>query len=148
MKKINIKLTLEISKVNDKSMSLCIKSNNIVVFEKTTFDQNNVNIKFETNFPAKIELITSGKTADDCVIDLDGNIIRDTYIKIVNFSIDYMSVKYWMIDEFLFSGTADSGESYITNYIGYNGKTTTVVKGKHLFDYFLNLLSKNSQACS
>ena len=142
MEKAKIKLSLDIGKIDDRSMSLRIFDGTTLLFDKSLFESTKEQVQFEINLPLHLKFITDGKGPDDTIVSPDQSIVSDMYIKISKLSIDSMPVKTWMLEKFLFSGKSISGEIFATNYIGYNGTTELHIDCTNSFDFFLDIMSK------
>jgi hypothetical protein len=113
-----VTLDFEVSHVRDRSMSLTIETDHDVKH----FDQlpsgrfkHTVDIKF----PSKFNIIVSGKGANDTLIDQDGNIIGDMYIKLNRLSVDGILCSTNYVHELVNCTT--NGDRVQTNYWGFNG---------------------------
>jgi hypothetical protein len=75
----------------------------------------------EIDFPCTFVIKTSGKQSLDTVVDADGNIIDDLFIRLDDINIDGLSCHSTYLHEKIFLHT-DSGESIQANYWGFNGQ--------------------------
>lgn len=142
MQKNKIKLQLEIGFINGRSMSLQVFNKDSLIFDKSTFDKKKENVELELEFPTTLKIITDGKRVNDTIVSVDGVIVEDMFIKISKLSIDRMPIKTWILEKYLFSGKSQSGDTYDTNYIGYNGVTMIDLEFSNSFEFFLDALSR------
>ena len=125
-----LNLKFEISHVEDKSMGLTfINNNQIDIFER--FDTKHLQYQTIIQFPSSLIIKTSGKQHGDTIMDSDGNIISDKYIKLLGIELDGLSCNEYYINDCIML-TANDGTIVQSNYWGFNGET------------ILNFLEKNS----
>jgi hypothetical protein len=142
MEKAKIKLSLDIGMIDGRSMSLKISNGTELIIDKNSFDSNKEHVQFEVNLPICLEFVTDGKGPNDTVVGPDLSIVSDMHIKISRLSIDNMPVKTWVLEKFLFSGESISGQTFTTNYIGYNGTTKLNIDHESSFEFFLDILAE------
>jgi hypothetical protein len=100
-------------------------------------------IEFECSLPAQIEFRVSGKGEFDTVVDLDGHIIEDKFVRIDSVTIDRMPVPKYLVESRLFEFVpADTQHpSANTNYFAWNGCARFNINYPDSFGYFLDLHS-------
>lgn len=108
----------EVSYVNDRSMSMLIQTDTDSIY----FDQlprGKFKHEIEIQFPTTVKITVSGKTAQDTIVDADGHIIGDTYIKLINVTVDRMPC----FTDYVHNLTlcTDTGDRIKTWYWGFNG---------------------------
>jgi hypothetical protein len=100
-------------------------------------------VEFECLLPAQIEFQVSGKGEFDTLVDLDGHIIEDKFVRIDSVTIDRMAVPRYLIESRLFEFVpADTAHpSANTNYFAWNGSARFSINRLDSFGYFLDLYS-------
>lgn len=87
MTKVKFELLLEMGRCRGECMDIAVSSD--IKFERRVISDDLVHYQFELEWPAVIELELSGKNLQtDTVVDVDGNIIANKYIKMIEASIN------------------------------------------------------------
>jgi hypothetical protein len=103
------------------AMNLHIKQGDQVLWTKNTTDPR-FECTLNVEWPVQLELVLSGKGANDTVLAEDGTIKQDKYIKLESMIVDRMPVHILSLLELL---ELDTGKEKIkTNYWGFNGVVT------------------------
>ena len=113
-----VRFEFEVSYANHKSMSLLIETETGTEY----FDQlprGKFQHEISVQFPTKIKITVDGKTANDTIVDDAGNIIADTYFKLVDMSVDRMPCFIDYLHNQVLN--LQSGEFVKSNYWGFNG---------------------------
>lgn len=129
-----VMLDFEVDYVNDRSMSMLIETATGSIY----FDQlprGKFKHIIEIQFPTTVKITVSGKTAQDTVVDADGDIVGDTYIKLVNVTVDRMPCFMDYLHN-LTLGT-ESGDFIKTCYWGFNGTVDINFSEKNSFFWAL-----------
>lgn len=114
-----IEFDFEVGSTNDSIMQLkIVNSNEEIDVDNLVIGSNTISLTVE--FPQTIILVISGKGKNDVVVDENGNIIADKYIKLVDIRVDKLSVDPHYLPRFVKILT-ESGEIITTNYFGFNG---------------------------
>lgn len=114
-----IVLDFEVSHTNGHSMSLTIKTDSHTDhFDQ--LDEGRFQYTTTVQFPTKFEIFVNGKNANDTLVDSNGNIIKDKYIKLNKVSVDGISCCVDYVHR-LIHETID-GNHIQTNFWGFNGK--------------------------
>lgn len=121
--------------VNDQYMNLTILNQN----QQFVVTHDRPSITFNLILPTSVTLQFSGKNYNtDTVVDLDGNIVQDKFIKIVSVDVD----RFRLPETFLYRKltiNTDDGRSYTTPYIGFNGRMHLVLDQTDIFSQYLKL---------
>lgn len=136
-------MVLSLGRVHGQAMSLQVLVNDREVLQQPPTDQDQINLTFDVELPARIEFVTQGKDVMDTVLDDRGQILQDKYIKVDRLIIDRMPVERWILESRLFEFVEDSGVIRHTNYFGSNGCARFEINTKDSFDWFLGLLVKD-----
>ncbi len=113
-----VTLDFEVSHVRDRSMSLTIETDQgIEHFDQLS--QGRFQHTVPIQFPTKFNIVVNGKGANDTLVDADGNITADMYIKLNRVLVDGIPCSTNYVHE-LINYTAD-GRAVQTNYWGFNG---------------------------
>ena len=138
--KSSLVLTFEIAYVS-KPMVLSIEHNNNL----ETFDSLPSGLFYyraNIQFPSKLTITVSGKTIEDTLIDINNNIIKDTYIKLVDIEIDNLSCEENYVYKYIKLNTTD-GQVLTTNYWGFNGIVELDFFEKNSFYWALKCATHN-----
>lgn len=113
-----VTLEFEISHVHNKSMSMSIGTP-----QGTEYFDQIVERRFkhtvDIEFPTTITIVVSGKGMNDTVIDSDGNIIDDMYIKLNKVLVDGIPCSANYVYDLI--NCTNDGATVQTNYWGMNG---------------------------
>lgn len=129
------KFTLTRGRFQNQEMALEVFANG----QKITVPTNIV--EFECALPANIEFRVSGKGEFDTLVDADGCIVEDKFIRIDSVTVDRMPVPKYLIESRLFDFSPDDAlrPSAITNYFAWNGCARFAIAQNNSFEYFLDL---------
>jgi len=124
MNKLNrckIKFDFEFGKINDRNMTVVI-TNNDQKFLVAPSDKQIQSIDFDIDLPTQVILKFAGKDPTrDTIVDKDGNITADVYVKILSITLDGFELR----ETFLYQKmklVTDDGQEIKTAYIGFNGQ--------------------------
>ena len=115
-----VNLIFEIGHCRGRSMSMIIVNGN----QQTNYDHiesKTLTWTSSLQFPAQIEITVSGKGSNDTIVDSDGNILEDMYIKLINIQIDHLSCDPYYLNKNIVLNTKD-GQQHVLQYWGFNGK--------------------------
>ena len=117
-----LSLVLEFGSIHDgKTMNVSIQhgSNSITVVPNGSGDTK---VSFPVTLPGTVCLFFSGKDSlHDTIVDSDGKILQDLFVKIKDISLDGFRTFDSMIHRFFVLET-DCGQTIPTAYVGFNGK--------------------------
>lgn len=99
---------------------------------------NNIGtVDFDVELPAQIILKFSGKNSDtDTLIDENGNIISDMYVKIDSISMDGFELSKIFLHQKITLLT-ESGQKIQTSYFGFNGISIIELPESSVFSQYL-----------
>jgi hypothetical protein len=115
----NLELKFKVSKLNNKSMSIEFFMNGQSIDRYAQLDDGIFTWRSELKFPSTIELKVTGKDPHDTQIDVNGNIIADKYIKLLDIVVDGLPCAKYYVNKIML--TTDQGKQVISNYWGFNG---------------------------
>jgi hypothetical protein len=136
-----MKLVFEIGRCHGEAMAMEVWCNGACVATFDNIKDNTIELVLDVTLPTTLEFHTRGKAPNDTVIDPEGSIVEDKYIKLIRVQYDQMPVKKWILEKHYCHGVDQTGNRYNTNYIGYNGVTTISIPESKIFQHFLELLS-------
>ena len=113
-----VTLDFDISHVHGRSMSLSIETDHATEYFEQLAEgrfQHTTTIQF----PTKFNIVVSGKGPNDTLVDQDGNIVGDMYIKLNRVSVDGIPCSTNYVHELI--NCTDRGDTVQTNYWGFNG---------------------------
>jgi len=134
-------LSLSIGQYKGSSMSLCISSNGKTIFDVNSTEKTKLDIEFECDLPAEIIFDVGNKGSMDTLVDSNGKIIQDKFIRVDNLIVDRLPVKKWILESRLFDFTTTTGTRLQTNCFSYNGRAVLSLPEKNSFDFMLRLLT-------
>jgi hypothetical protein len=81
--------------------------------------------QYETaiTFPEQLTMLLSGKGPNDTVVDDQGNILADKYVKLTGLQVDGLDCPQEYLEMFIVLDT-DDGQKVASNYFGFNGLVT------------------------
>ena len=101
-------------------MRVEVKHDKITVLERI---DNYAIFEKEIHFPTVVVIKTSGKNHNfDTKIDAEGNIYEDLFVQIESISLDSFKLNEKYLHQKIIC-VAESGDSIITSYLGFNGET-------------------------
>ena len=128
-----LKLIFEISHAGDSSMGMTFGDSD--TFEN--FEQDRFEYETTIQFPTSLVIETFGKGHNDTVMDHDGNIISDKYIKLLDIQLNGLSCDSYYINDGIWI-KANDGRVANSNYWGMNGKVTLDFLEENSFYWLLN----------
>ncbi len=134
--KCNIKFKFEFGSIEQRSMNVTAICNN----ECYTVDTYGI-MEFEIVLPTTIILNVSGKNYNtDTIVDADGNILQDIFVKIDSITIDNFPLNKIFLHQRITLRT-DTDQNITASYFGFNGTAAIELKENTVF---AQLLSMNS----
>ena len=134
--KCNIKFKFEFGSIEQRSMNITAICNN----KCYTVDKSGV-IEFGIVLPTTIILNVSGKNYNtDTIVDADGNILQDIFVKIDSITIDNFPLNKLFLHQRITLST-DTDQNITSSYFGFNGTAAIELKENTVF---AQLLSMNS----
>lgn len=131
---IKFHIDFEFGYLGDRCMAVEINGTKVLASKGKT-----VTHSIDISLPADVELVFSGKNTNDTIIDQQGQIIKDMYVKILNIRLDQIVLPDWVIASKLRLIT-DKNEIINTAYIGFNGKITIPLNQNTVFSQYQNFL--------
>ena len=118
-----IGLSFEYGQIDGRHMNLSVQYGQYIYTVLPTFDNEvgSAELMFDIELPAVINFSINNKGPNDTIVDSEGKIIKDCYIKIIGLSIDGFQIKLGSIDQNILVLT-ENGQSFTTHYLGFNGK--------------------------
>jgi hypothetical protein len=114
-----LKLSFEIGRLRDQSMGLeFINAGNTQRFD--SLDDDTFVYETTITFPTSMTIRVFNKQRNDTLVDEQGNIIKDKYIKLLDIQVDGVSCSPYYVSKYVILNTAD-GRALTTNYWGFNG---------------------------
>jgi hypothetical protein len=114
--KVNIELSFEFGEVNGvMSVDLNINRENIKVTPE------NKTVQVLTTLPTAVIISINGKKPNDTIVDENGNIIADKYVKLTDIKFDYFPVNEIFLHQKIKFNTENHG-IITTSYFGFNGE--------------------------
>lgn len=106
---------------SDPWMHLRIWANNDLVHDSDAAQR--VDLEFNMTLPGRIQIDVSGKRSGlDTLVDEQGVILRDKFVRLDWISIDRLPVKHWIVQSKLIQFHSDEMPgTHHTNYFGFNG---------------------------
>jgi hypothetical protein len=95
-------------------------------------------VEFESTLPCQIQIDVSGKNYLNTQIDENGNIIKDTYIRLDAVFIDRMPIKKWFLES-KFLKFYTENQTLTSNDFGFNGRAVIDIAYADSFTYLLSL---------
>lgn len=95
--------------------------------------------KIEVDLPTCVVLKFTGKDYNtDTIVDENGKIIQDVYVKISNMRLDGFVLNEKFMHQKIKIST-DQGQEFTTSYIGFNGTVQIVLSEKDVFSQYLSM---------
>jgi len=119
----HIRLIFEYGKIDNRLMQLTVEHNQTIYPVSPIFEDNtgHAELKFVADLPTVINFLISGKGVNDTIVDSQGNIIQDCYIKITGLFIDGFEIKPGAVDRNI-SVFTENNQQFTTHYLGFNGR--------------------------
>jgi hypothetical protein len=139
--KIDITFNFEFGAINDQCMivNIFVDSHDILLngLDHTEIKLDSIKI------PNTIKIKFSGKNSEtDTILDSDGSVLKDKYVKITKIKIDQLSVPSWVIEKKLMLTTEDHRQIH-TSYVGFNGEMIIDIPSSNVFSFFRHLTCVN-----
>lgn len=113
-----VTLDFEVSHVHGRSMSLTIETDQgIEHFDQ--LDKGRFQHSIPIQFPTKFNIVVSGKGPHDTLVDQNGAIVGDMYVKLNQLLVDGIPCSTNYVHELV--NCTESGNNVQTNYWGFNG---------------------------
>lgn len=116
----NLRLEFTVSRLEHKGPTLII-SNNSVTETLNNLSAGPLIYETKITFPCKFQIFMQGKGPADTVVDQDGNIIKDIFVRLDNINVDGFSCHPVYLHRNIWLET-DCGQKIQTNYWGFNGQ--------------------------
>lgn len=129
--KRNFKLRLEFEFGIANGQMMSIKVNDTDVIDGQ--------ITLDITLPSTIRVEFTGKHDNDTVMDENGKIIEDKFIKIKKFLLDDIPVPDWVLHERL-SYTTDENDELPLSFIGHNGSLIIDIPEDDVFKFYRRLM--------
>lgn len=121
--------------INNQHLSLTVHSHN----QQFMVTDTDPTITLDLVLPTVVHLEFSGKNYNtDTILDSDGKIIKDKYIKITSVNIDGFDLPETFLYQKLVVNT-DDGRTFTTPYVGFNGAIQITLDQPDVFSQFLKL---------
>lgn len=118
MKTANISLSLEFGESNG-TMDLSIADESTII-KQVTDGQGHVTLDFPVDFPNTLTLHLSGKGSRDTMVNREGEIISDKYVKLIGLKVGGVPVDHNKL--FNICNYEHDGGIYQDVFWGFNGK--------------------------
>jgi len=137
---IDIKIILEAGECNG-FLNLCILDQNKNVLQQPRFDLGKNEINFRCNIPNRLNFKLSNKNNNrDTVVDpLHGNVVRDKYIKIIDFYVDNKPLDRNRVKQ-MFTLVTEKNGTVQSAYWGFNGCVELDMPYNNSFEFHLSNL--------
>jgi hypothetical protein len=139
--KCTVEFSFEFGTIGNKTMSVEIQTpNKQISVVPHQLDSKLINITtIEVDLPTQIMLKFTGKDYNtDTVIDENGKIVQDIYVKILSVSMDGFKLNEKFLHQKIKIFT-DQEQEYTTAYIGFNGVVTLDLVEDTVFSQYLTL---------
>lgn len=134
---IRVALDLFYNAYKDQYMRLDLLANDCLI-EIPHFGSSR-HVEFDITLPCEIQFNLSGKGPLDTVVDENGKVVEDKFIRIDWLSLQGIPVERWILESRLLILHYGSGEQIKTNYFGHNGQAKLVIPHEDIFDFWLDL---------
>lgn len=136
-----VDLKFEFGRIDDRHMHLSVLHEDNSYILEPTFENNlgHANLSIGVKLPTVINFVVSNKGENDTIVDADGNVVADCYIKLAELSIDKFGINKEILGRRV-TLTAKNGQIVNSNYMGFNG---TAVLKLHKPDVFSQVLTLN-----
>ena len=136
-----VEFQFEFSAIAGRHMQVAITVNSNDLYTVTPTDTLVTGTKINIELPSQIVLTFFGKNHNtDTVLDSDGNITQDIFVKILSISIDGFQLNEKFLHQKLKLVTVDNQEIF-TAYIGFNGNITIDLSAHTVFSQYLSMNS-------
>lgn len=122
-------------------MSLSIYNNDRLIESVAEWSDRPKRLEFEIELPAMLIFKTDGKHVYDTLVDEQGNILSDKYIKVDGLCFDGVWIKKWMLESEIFDFVANDGSHSRSNYFGRNGQGKIDIPYSDALDFWLEIMS-------
>lgn len=126
------------------SMGMTIRYNNEVLLSKNSFDTDSFTFTADLDLPGVIVIDLHGKGPLDTLLDSDGNIVADKYIKLEELLID--RVPLHILSLISLAEMHHDGQTTVTNYWGFNGQAHIKLEHADSFLWHLEEIKKKTKA--
>lgn len=136
-----VKLTFEFGRIESRHMNLSIIHNSRTSYLLEPIFNDNVGsavLTLNITLPTVFDFVVSNKGPLDTLVDSNGNIIQDCYIKLISLSLDGFVVTQDMLRNKI-SLVTDNGQVLLSNYFGFNGVATLNLSKPDVFSQVLML---------
>jgi hypothetical protein len=131
------RLIFSADSTTDDYMNLAVSVDGQSKFGPAVCDKRLV-VEFESTLPCQIQIDVSGKNYLNTQIDENGNIVKDTYIRLDSVFIDRMPIKKWFLES-KFLKFYTENQTLTSNYFGFNGRAVVDISYADSFTYLLSL---------
>lgn len=136
-----VEFQFEFSAIAGRHMQVAIIVNSNDLYTVNPTDKLVTGTKINVELPSQIVLTFFGKNHNtDTVLDSDGNITQDIFVKILSISIDGFQLNENFLHQKLKLVTVDNQEIF-TTYIGFNGNITIDLSKHTVFSQYLSMNS-------
>lgn len=138
--KINVNVCITVGALHGRSLEMTVYDGDRVVHRHLDTDIHDVRLKLNCSLPSEILFKISGKAADDTLIDDNGTILADKFLRVDALCINGIWVKKWTLESSIFQFQGDRGECHRSNYWGLNGQSRLSLP-QDLLEFWLDMLT-------
>ena len=134
------KLDFEFGRIDNRHMHLSVIHGDCSYLIEPRFndDIGYASLSLDIQLPTAIYFSVSNKGLDDTIVDSDGNILKDCYIKLESLSLDTFVINRDVLGRRLVLN-ADNGQTVKSNYFGFNGVAVLDLNKLDVFSQVLTL---------
>lgn len=124
------------------SMGMTIRYNDRVLLSKHSFDTDTFTFTENLDLPGVVTIDLHSKGPLDTLVDSDGNIVADKYIKLEELSID--RVPLHILSLINLAEMHHDNQTTVTNYWGFNGQAKIKLEHSDSFLWHLEEIKKKT----
>lgn len=138
---MNIIIIASVGKIDDTVMSMSVFRDDTMIARITDWPDDKCRLELEIDIPCKLHIRVDGKGLYDTLVDPDGNILSDKFVKIEGIALDKIWIKKWMLESKILDFRADNGSISTSNYLSTNGTATMNIPYKDPLECWLEILA-------